>query len=260
MTPTMQKKEHEFQHLKRLFNVVNDDQCKTGTKEKAFLELWASLLPSVGKIVNKTVSERYPKNRPSNDLVQDAILESTLWLITNSSGWDPKKGAAPATWAFKKIAALTMQVVGVENLTLDIDETTEEGALRKAELEWELLEGSARGRTAGTTYAGESEVVHPFEMLADLFNPVVSLLLEALGYLLSQGRITDDAALICAERVTGQEYSIIAEYFGKSEPAIRKISERTGRELRKMNIEFPRYADLLKLKIFASGKTSNIGK
>ena len=259
----MKNTKEKLQHLKELMTIVNDENIKQTLKDKAWLELWASLELSVEKIVNKTISVYFKKNRPSNDVVVDAILESMLWIVKNSISWDPKRGAAPATWAYKKIAQITMSVVGVENLTLDVDETTEEGALKKQDLEMRLLEKSAWGRTSGTTNAGDVVVEHPFDMLANLDNPLVSLLLEALTYLIDQNFINSDGATVCAERVTGTEYSIIAEYLGKTEVATRKISERVNAELKKLNLEMPRYADLIKIPMIAAvveGKASKKSK
>lgn len=258
----MKNKNEKLQHLKDLLTIVNDPHVKKPVKDKAWLELWSSLEPSVGKVVSKTISKYYKLDRPSSDLVQDAILESMLWIIKNSKSWNPNKGAAPATYAYNKIAELTMNVIGLENKTIDIDESTEDGSIRKAELELQIIEGSAWGRTASATYAYESEVEHPFDMLAHLADPDVSLLLEALQFLLNQGLINDDGATVCAERVTGTEYSIIAECFGKTEEATRKIAERTNRHLKNLCLEMPRYADLIKLPMIANvvnGKASKKG-
>ena len=255
-------KQQKLQHLKDLLVIVNDEHVKKAVKDKAFLELWNEFETPVAKIVSKTLSSYYHLDRPSSDLVSDAVLESVLWLMTHSSGWDPKKGASPATWAFRKIAQITMNVVGVENVTIDIDESTEEGVLKKQDLEMQLFEESVAGRSSGPTYVGDVEVEHPFDQLANLDNPVVSLLLAALQFLLAEGLITEDGALICAERITGTEYSIIAEYFGKTEVAIRKIAERTNRQLKKLNLEMPRYAGLIKLPMIANvvnGKASKKG-
>ena len=255
-------KQEKLQHLKRLMVLVNDEHVQKAVKDKAWLELWKELQTPVAKIVQKTLSKYYKHDRPSSDVVSDAVFESMLWIILNSKSYDPKKGAHVATYAYNKIAELTMKVVGYENVTLDIDETTEEGARHKAKLEREMREGSARGRGLGVL-SEEAEVQHPFDMLAGLENQTVSLLLEALQYLLAQGLITDDAATICGERVTGTEYSIIAEYFGKTEVATRKIAERTNRQLKKLNLEMPRYADLIKLPMIAAvvnGKASRKSK
>jgi len=249
----------ELQHIKDLLITVNDEHVKQTIAEKAWLELWALLEPSVAKVVNKTISKYYKHDRPSSDLVQDSIFESVLWLITNAKSWHPNKGAAPATWAYRKIAQITMNIVGVEHLTLDVDETTEEGALKKQDLEMRLLEESVAGRTSGTTNAGNVEVMHPFDMLANLDNPVVSLLLEALQYLLGMGLIKDDDATICAERVMGTEYSIIAAYHAKNENATRQSHKRCNQALKTLNLEMPRYADLIKLPMIANvvnGKAS----
>ena len=246
------KKTEELQHLKDLMTIVNDPYVKKPVKDKAWLELWNDLETPVAKIVQKTLSNYYYQDRPSSDLVNDAVLESMMWIITHSKSWDPNRGAAPATWAFRKIAQITMSVVGIENVTLDVDESNEEGALEKQALELRLHEESVAGRTSGTSYAGDFEVEHPFDMLEKLGNQDVSLLLEALQYLLIQGLITDDAATICAERITGTEYSIIAECFGKTEEATRKIAERTNRQLKVLNLEMPRYADLIKLPMIAA--------
>ena len=254
-------KEHLLK-LKHLLTIVNDSSVKQNTKDRAWLEIWAHLEPSVAKVVNKTISKYYKHDRPSSDLVQDSILNSMLWIVKNSKSWDPSKGAAPATWAFLKISQLTMKVCGVENLTFDIVDTTEEGALKKQDLEMRLLEESAWGRAFGLP-CEEAEVQHPFDMLANLDDQVVSLLLEALQYLLGQGLINDDGAIICTERITGTEYSIIAEYLGKTEAATRKISERVNAELKKLNIEMPRYTDLIKIPMIANvvnGKASKKSK
>ena len=258
----MKNTKEKLQHLKELMTIVNDENIKQTLKDKAWLELWANLEPSVGKVVNKTISKYYKKDRPSNDVVNDAIFDSILFIVKDLKSWDPSK-SAPATYAYNKIAELTMKVVGVENLTLDIDETTEEGALKKQDLEMRLLEKSAWGRTSGTTNAGDVVVEHPFDMLANLDNPLVSLLLEALNYLIDQNFINSDGATICAERVTGTEYSIIAEYLGKTEAATRKISERVNAELKKLNLEMPRYVDLIKIPMIAAvveGKASKKSK
>jgi hypothetical protein len=255
-------KQQKLQHLKDLLVIVNDEHVKKAVKDAAWLELWNDLETSVAKIVSKTISKYYKHDRPGSDLVQDAIVESLFFIIANSKSWDPKKGASPATWAFRKIAQITMNVVGVENVTIDIDESTEEGTLKKQDLEMQLFEESVAGRTSGPTYAGDVKVEHPFDQLVNLDNPVVSLLLAALQFLLAEGLITEDGALICAERITGTEYSIIAEYFGKSEVAIRKIAERTNRQLKQLNLEMPRYADLIKLPMIANvvnGKASKKG-
>ena len=257
------KKTEELQHLKDLMTIVNDPYVKKPVKDKAWLELWNDLETPVAKIVQKTLSNYYYQDRPSSDLVNDAVLESMMWIITHSKSWDPNRGAAPATWAFRKIAQITMSVVGIENVTLDVDETNEEGALKKQALELRLYEESVAGRTSGTSYAGDFEVEHPFDMLEKLGNQDVSLLLEALQYLLIQGLITDDAATICAERITGTEYSIIAECFGTTEEATRKIAERTNRQLKVLNLEMPRYADLIKLPMIAAvvnGRVKKKGK
>ena len=257
------KKTEELQHLKDLMTIVNDPYVKKPVKDKAWLELWNDLETPVAKIVQKTLSNYYYQDRPSSDLVNDAVLESMMWIITHSKSWDPNRGAAPATWAFRKIAQITMSVVGIENVTLDVDESNEEGALEKQALELRLHEESVAGRTSGTSYAGDFEVEHPFDMLEKLGNQDVSLLLEALQYLLIQGLITDDAATICAERITGTEYSIIAECFGKTEEATRKIAERTNRQLKVLSLEMPRYADLIKLPMISAGvngKASKKGK
>ena len=257
------KKTEELQHLKDLMTIVNDPYVKKPVKDKAWLELWNDLETPVAKIVQKTLSNYYYQDRPSSDLVNDAVLESIMWIITHSKSWDPNRGAAPATWAFRKIAQITMSVVGIENVTLDVDESNEEGALEKQALELRLHEESVAGRTSGTSYAGDFEVEHPFDMLEKLGNQDVSLLLEALQYLLIQGLITDDAATICAERITGTEYSIIAECFGKTEEATRKIAERTNRQLKVLNLEMPRYADLIKLPMIAAvvnGRVKKKGK
>ena len=255
-------KQQKLQHLKDLLVIVNDEHVKKAVKDKAWLELWSTLETSCAKIVNKTISKYYKHDRPSSELAEDAILESVSWLIANSKSWDPKKGASPATWAFRKIAQITMNVVGVEKLTLDIDESKEDGAIKKQELEMQLLDESVAGRTSGTTHAGDVEVEHPFDQLANLNNQDVSLLLEALQYLLLQGKITDDGATICAERITGTEYSILAELFGKTEEATRKLAERTNRQLKRLNVEMPRYADLIKIPMIAAvvnGKASKKG-
>jgi hypothetical protein len=255
-------KQQKLQHLKDLLVIVNDEHVKKAVKDAAWLELWNDLETSVAKIVSKTISKYYKHDRPGSDLVQDAIVESLFFIIANSKSWDPKKGASPATWAFRKIAQITMNVVGVENVTIDIDESTEEGMLKKQDLEMQLFEESVAGRTSGPTYAGDVKVEHPFDQLANLDNPVVSLLLAALQFLLAEGLITEDGALICAERITGTEYSILAEYLGKTEVAIRKIAERTNRQLKKLNLEMPRYADLIKLPMIANvvnGKASKKG-
>ena len=257
------KKTEELQHLKDLMTIVNDPYVKKPVKDKAWLELWNDLETPVAKIVQKTLSNYYYQDRPSSDLVNDAVLESMMWIITHSKSWDPNRGAAPATWAFRKIDQITMSVVGIENVTLDVDESNEEGALEKQALELRLHEESVAGRTSGTSYAGDFEVEHPFDMLEKLGNQDVSLLLEALQYLLIQGLITDDAATICAERITGTEYSIIAECFGKTEEATRKIAERTNRQLKVLNLEMPRYADLIKLPMIAAvvnGRVKKKGK
>ena len=257
------KKTEELQHLKDLMTIVNDPYVKKPVKDKAWLELWNDLETPVAKIVQKTLSNYYHQGRPSSDLVSDAVLESMMWIITHSKSWDPNRGAAPATWAFRKIAQITMSVVGIENVTLDVDESNEEGALEKQALELRLHEESVTGRTSGTSYAGDFEVEHPFDMLEKLGNQDVSLLLEALQYLLIQGLITDDAATICAERITGTEYSIIAECFGKTEEATRKIAERTNRQLKVLNLEMPRYADLINLPMIAAvvnGRVKKKGK
>ena len=257
------KKTEELQHLKDLMTIVNDPYVKKPVKDKAWLELWNDLETPVAKIVQKTLSNYYHQGRPSSDLVSDAVLESMMWIITHSKSWDPNRGAAPATWAFRKIAQITMSVVGIANVTLDVDETNEEGALKKQALELRLHEESVAGRTSGTSYAGDFEVEHPFDMLEKLGNQDVSLLLEALQELLSRGLITDDAATICAERITGTEYSIIAECFGKTEEATRKIAERTNRQLKVLNLEMPRYADLIKLPMIAAvvnGRVKKKGK
>ena len=257
------KKTEELQHLKDLMTIVNDPYVKKPVKDKAWLELWNDLETPVAKIVQKTLSNYYYQDRPSSDVVSDAVLESMMWIITHSKSWDPNRGAAPATWAFRKIAQITMSVVGIENVTLDVDESNEEGALEKQALELRLHEESVAGRTSGTSYAGDFEVEHPFDMLEKLGNQDVSLLLEALQYLLIQGLITDDAATICAERITGTEYSIIAECFGKTEEATRKIAERTNRQLKVLNLEMPRYADLIKLPMIAAvvnGRVKKKGK
>jgi hypothetical protein len=255
-------KQQKLQHLKDLLVIVNDEHVKKAVKDKAFLELWKELETPVAKIVSKTLSNYYHLDRPSSDLVSSAVFESILWLITNARSWDPKRGALPSSWAYKKIAQITMSLVGLEHVTLDVDESTEAGALKKQELEMRLYEESVAGRTSGTTYAGDFEVEHPFDQLANLDNPVVSLLLDALQLLLAEGLITEDGALICAERITGTEYSIIAEYLGKTEVAIRKIAERTNRQLKKLNLEMPRYAGLIKLPMIANvvnGKASKKG-
>ncbi len=245
-------KQEKLQRLKELLIVVNDPHIKKAVKDKAWLELWNDLETPVAKIVNQTISKFYHHDRPSSDLVNSAVLESILWIITNSKSWDPKRGAAPATWAYRKISQITMAVVGFEHVTLDINETTEEGASKKQDLEMQLLEESVAGRTSGTTYTGGVEVEHPFDMLANLDDQVVSLLLEALQYLVDQGLITDDGATICAERVTGTEYSIIAKYLGKTEVATRQIQKRVNLELKKLNLEMPRYADLIKIPMIAA--------
>ncbi len=258
----MKNTKEQLIKLKHLMTIVNDENIKQTLKDSAFLELWQNLETPVAKCVQKTVAKCYLQNRPSSDLVQDAIFESVVWVISNSKAWDPSKNAGPATWAFKKIAQLTMKVCGGEKLTLDIDETTEEGALKKQDLEMRLLEESAWGRAFGLP-CEEAAVEHPFDMLANLDDQVVSLLLEALQYLLVQGLITDDGAIICTERITGTEYSIIAEYLGKSEAATRKISERVNAELKKLNLEMPRYADLIKIPMIANvvnGKASKKSK
>lgn len=254
-------KQQKLQHLKDLLVIVNDEHVKKAVKDKAFLELWKEFETPVAKIVSKTLSNYYHLDRPSSDLVSDAVFESILWLIdkNNAKSWDPKRGALPSSWAYKKIAQITMSLVGLEHVTLDVDESTEEGMLKKQELEMQLFEESVAGRISGPTYAGDVEVEHPFDQLANLDNPVVSLLLAALQFLLAEGLITEDGALICAERITGTEYSIIAEYFGKTEVAIRKIAERTNRQLKNLNIEMPRYADLIKIPMIANvvnGKAS----
>ena len=252
-------KQEKLQHLKELLVIVNDEHVKTAVKDRAFLELWKSLEIPVAKIVQKTLTKYYHHDRPGSDLVQDAIFESVLWIIANSKSWDPKKGTLPSTWAFKKVAQLTMSVIGFEKISLDIHETTEEFALKKQELDMRLLKESVAGRTSGTTYASDVVVEHPFDMLANLDDQVVSLLLEALQYLLGQGMITDDGAIICAERITGTEYSIIADLVGKTEAATRKISERVNAELKKLTLEMPRYTDLIKLPMIANvvnGKAS----
>ena len=192
----------ELQHIKDLLITVNDEHVKQTIDEKAWLELWALLEPSVAKVVNKTISKYYKHDRPSSDLVQDSIFESMLWIVKNAKSWDPKKGAAVATYAYNKIAELTMKVIGVENLTFDIDESKGDGAIKKRELEMQLLEESAWGRKSSSAFLSESEVEHPFDTLANLDNPVVSLLLEALQYLLGMGLIKDDDATICAERLS----------------------------------------------------------
>ena len=77
------------------------------------------------------------------------------------------------------------------------------------------------------------------------------------------GLIKDDDATICAERITGTEYSIIADLVGKTEAATRKISERVNAELKKLNLEMPRYADLIKIPMIAAvvnGQASKKGK
>ena len=255
-------KQAKLQHLKDLLVIANDAHVKKAVKENAWVELWKELETPVKKIVNQTISKFYHHDRPSNDLINDAVLESILWIITHSKSYDPNRGASPATWAFRKIAQITISVVGLEHLSIDIDETTEDGALKKQELEMRLHEESAVGRTSGTTYAGDFEVEHPFDQLANLNNQDVSLLLEALQYLLFQNLITDDGATICAERITGTEYSILAELFGKTEEATRKLAERTNRQLKKLNLEMPRYADLIKLPMIANvvnGKASKKG-
>ena len=255
-------KQAKLQRLKELLVIANDPHVKKDVKHSAFLELWKGLELPVSKIVNQTISKSYHHDRPSSDVVSDAVFESMLWIILNSKSYDPKKGAHVATYAYNKIAELTMKVVGYENVTLDIDETTEEGARHKAKLEREMREGSARGRGLGVL-SEEAEVQHPFDLLAGLENQTVSLLLEALQYLLAQGLITDDAATICAERVMGTEYSIIAEYFGKTEVATRKIAERTNFQLKHLNLELPRYADLIKIPMIANvvnGKASRKSK
>ena len=254
-------KQQKLQHLKDLLVIVNDEHVKKAVKENAWVELWKELETPVKKIVNQTISKFYHHNRPSSDLVSDAVFESILWLIdkNNAKSWDPKRGALPSSWAYKKIAQITRRLVGFEHVTLDIDETTEDGALKKQELEMQLLDESVAGRTSGTTHAGDVEVEHPFDQLANLDNPVVSLLLDALQYLLEKGLITDDAATISAERIIGTEYSIIADYFGKTEIAIRKIVQRTNQHLKTLNLEMPRYADLIKLPMIAAvvnGKAS----
>ena len=249
----------ELQHIKDLLITVNDEHVKQTIAEKAWLELWAHLEPSVAKVVNKTISKYYKHDRPGSDLVQDAILESMLWIVKNSKSWDPSKGAAPATYAYNKIAELTMKVVGVENLVLDIDETTEEGIIKKLKLEMQLVEETAWGRKSSSAFLSESEVEHPFDTLANLDNPVVSLLLEALQYLLGMGLIKDDDATICAERVMGTEYSIIAAYHAKNENATRQSHKRCNQALKTLNLEMPRYADLIKLPMIANvvnGKAS----
>ena len=258
----MKNTQEKLRHLKDLLTIVNDQNIKQAVKDKAWLELWSALETSCGKIVNQTISKHFKHGRPSSDLVQDAILESVSWVIANSKSWDPKKGASPATWAFKKLAQITMNVVGIENLTLDIDETTDEGLLKKQVLEMQLHEESVAGRTSGTICPENLEVEHPFDMLEKLGNQEVSLLLDALQYLLFQGLITDDGSTICAERIIGTEYSILAEYFGKTEAATRKIAERTNRQLKKLNLEMPRYANLIKLPMIANvvnGKASKKG-
>ena len=256
-------KQEKLQHLKDLLVIVNDEHVKKAVKDKAFLELWNEFETPVAKIVSKTLSSYYHLDRPSSDLVSDAVLESVLWLMTHSSGWDPKKGASPATWAFRKIAQITMNVVGVENVTIDIDESREDGAIKKQELEMQLLEDSSWGRKSSSAFLSESEVEHPFDMLANLDNPVVSLLLEALQYLLGMGLIKDDDVTICAERVMGTEYSIIAAYHAKSENATRQSHKRCNQALKALNLEMPRYADLIKSPMIAAvvnGKPSKKGE
>ena len=255
-------KQAKLQHLKDLLVIANDAHVKKAVKENAWDELWKELETPVKKIVNQTISKFYHHNRPSSDLINDAVLESILWIITHSKSYDPNRGASAATWAFRKIAQITMSIVGLEHLSIDIDMTTEDGALKKQALEMRLEE-SVAGRTLGTTYAGDVEVEHPFDQLANLDNPVVSLLLDALQFLLLEGKVTDDGATICAERITGTEYSILAELFGKTEEATRKLAERTNRQLKKLNLEMPRYADLIKIPMIAAvvnGKASKKGK
>lgn len=247
----MKEKEQKLQHVKNLLNIVNDEKIKQTAKEKAWLELWAHLELSVAKIANKTISKYYQHNRPSGDLVRNAIDESKLWIIKNSKNWDPKRGTAPATWAFKKIAQLTMKIIGMDNETLEIDEDTEEGATKKKVLEKKLRETSPGGLRVGPDYIGESEDEHPFDILANLNDPCVSLLLEALQYLLGKGLINDDGATICAERVMGTAYSIIAKEFGKTEEAVRRTAYRVNQQLKKLNLEMPRYADLIKIRMIA---------
>jgi hypothetical protein len=259
----MKNTQEKLRHLKDLLTIVNDQNIKQAVKDKAWLELWSALETSCGKIVNQTISKHFKHGRPSSDLVQDAILESVSWVIANSKSWDPKKGASPATWAFRKIAQITMNVVGVENVTIDIDESKEDGAIKKQELEMQLLEDSSWGRKSSSAFLSESEVEHPFDMLANLDNPVVSLLLEALQYLLGMGLIKDDDVTICAERVMGTEYSIIAAYHAKSENATRQSHKRCNQALKALNLEMPRYADLIKLPMIANvvnGKASKKGK
>jgi hypothetical protein len=256
-------KQQKLQHLKDLLVIVNDEHVKKAVKDKAWLELWSTLETSCAKIVNKTISKYYKHDRPSSELAEDAILESVSWLIANSKSWDPKKGASPATWAFRKIAQITMNVVGVEKLTLDIDESKEDGAIKKQELEMQLLEDSSWGRKSSSAFLSESEVEHPLDMLANLDNPVVSLLLEALQMLLRMGLIKDDDCTICAERVMGTEYSIIAAYHAKSENATRQSHKRCNQALKALCLEMPRYADLIKIPMIAAvvnGKPSKKGE
>jgi len=245
-------KQAKLQHLKDLLVIANDAHVKKAVKENAWVELWKELETPVKKIVNQTISKFYHHDRPSSDLINDAVLESILWIITHSKSYDPNRGALPATWAFRKIAQITMNVVGVENLTLDIDESKEDGAIKKQELEMQLLEDSSWGRKSSSAFLSESEVEHPFDMLANLDNPVVSLLLEALQYLLGMGLIKDDDVTICAERVMGTEYSIIAAYHAKSENATRQSHKRCNQALKTLNLEMPRYADLIKLPMIAN--------
>lgn len=96
-------KQEKLQHLKGLLVIANDEHVKTSVKNSAVLEIWKELETPCSKIVQKTLSNYYHQDRPSSDVVRDAVFESLLWLITNTKSWDPKRGGSPQLGRTKRL-------------------------------------------------------------------------------------------------------------------------------------------------------------
>ncbi|HSS12022.1 MAG TPA: sigma factor [Acidimicrobiales bacterium] len=198
----------------------------------AVFTLYAEFGTAIAAVMRRELA-RLGRYGVEPDDLDGLVIDACLELARLARAWDPERGAAPWTWAMRRLTRLASDFVGIHADPLD------EAIIRS--MAWST-------DTAGTK---DPPPHHVLERLAP-WDPACRLLLEALAEV-STPRNRDILLEVRLQASLGDPAPAVTvgRSFGLRPDAVRQVVKRTRDAIGRLAAEDPKYAPLAAIPLVA---------
>ena len=198
----------------------------------AVFTLYAEFGTAIASIMRRELARLGRYGVDADDL-DGLVIDACLELASVARAWDPERGAAPWTWAMRRLTRLASEFVGIHADPLD------EGVIRSV------------ASPPGTGVSEDPPAHRVLQRLAPRHR-ACRLLLEALAQV-STPRNRDILLEVRLQASLGDPAPAVTvgRSFGLRPDAVRQVVKRTRDAIGRLAAEDPKYASLAEISLVA---------